>query len=55
MLKSSWRLIPRATAMHGFYVAKPSGRGAVRRPKFTGRHKFMKRTEREALCRKLEG
>lgn len=55
MLKTSWRMVARAAAAHGFYAAKTLGHGKTRRSRITGTHRFLKRTEREALCRKLEG
>jgi hypothetical protein len=49
MVRSNWR-DPRGTRH-----VKPSGSGKLRRQRFTGTHKLMKRSDREALCRKLGG
>jgi hypothetical protein len=38
-----------------YLVMKSPGAGKVRRSKITGAHKFMSRSDREALCRKLGG
>jgi hypothetical protein len=50
MLKSNWR------SPNGAWRVKTLGHGAAqRRRTYTGAHKLMKRTDRERLCRKLEG
>lgn len=54
-LKTSWRRVARVAAeSRRVYVTRPTGHGKLKRPKFTGHHKFMSRTDREALCRALE-
>lgn len=49
MLRTNWR------SPRGGREAKHTGSGKVKRSRITGSHKFMARTERESLCRKLEG
>lgn len=49
MLRTNWR------SPRGGRKAPNTGAGKVKRSRVTGAHKFMLRTDREALCRKLEG
>lgn len=49
MLRTNWR------SPRGGYEVRPSGTGKQKRSRITGAHKPMARTDREALCRKLEG
>ena len=57
-MRTNWRIHetpPKHKYGAGWIVLRPSGSGVLRRSKITGTHKTLSRTDREALCRKLEG
>jgi hypothetical protein len=58
MLRTNWAThdVPaKRKYSPGWLVLRPTGQGELRRRKITGTHKTLSRSDREALCRKLEG